>query len=466
MSKAIYTRISSDPEGLRLGVERQREDCYALAERLWPNEQVIYYEDNDTSAWSGKPRPQYEEMLEDIASGVLDGLVVYNLDRLHRHPRELEAFIDLCQRVRLTDLHTVAGDVDLATSDGQLMARVMGAVAKKESDDKSRRIKRAKDQLARQGRSSGGGLRPFGYTADGMSLVPSEADAVRGLVYDLLAGVPMNTCIATHLAHIPRSYTSKAWTAPFVYKLLNQPRIAGLRTHRGEIVGSAAWPAIITPAEFEQLRQQFARNKTPRGTARILRPRTWFLTGLVVCGQCGGRMYGQTTRRATAQLYVCGGADCSIGAPWVEGPVTEHIARRLEDPRLAAFVAAPRTERRRTLEADLAALRGRRAVLVDDYAAGLLEHDEYRAALTTLAGRISATAAQIDALAPAADPPASSASFIRREWLHLTVEQRARIAQLLVATVLVAPSTPATRPDPTRRVTIVPRDDLRDLEQN
>ncbi|HEX9978366.1 MAG TPA: recombinase family protein, partial [Acidimicrobiia bacterium] len=48
---AAYARISSDPEGTHLGVERQVADCRELAERLgWPVAGV--YVDDDISAFS------------------------------------------------------------------------------------------------------------------------------------------------------------------------------------------------------------------------------------------------------------------------------------------------------------------------------------------------------------------------------------------------------------------------------
>ncbi len=48
-------RISWDPEGQRPGIERQRVDCEALCvTRFW--EIAEYFEDNDASAYSGKPR--------------------------------------------------------------------------------------------------------------------------------------------------------------------------------------------------------------------------------------------------------------------------------------------------------------------------------------------------------------------------------------------------------------------------
>ena len=93
----VYARISSDREADGLGVRRQLEDCERLAERKgW--EVVERYVDDDVSAWSGRTRPEYARCLDDLRTGVIDGLLVYDLDRLHRQPRELEAFIDLCVR--------------------------------------------------------------------------------------------------------------------------------------------------------------------------------------------------------------------------------------------------------------------------------------------------------------------------------------------------------------------------------
>ena len=80
---AIYARISSDRDGQHLGVRRQIDDCAALiARRGWPAAQV--YTDDDISAYSGKPRPAYRQLLRAIADGDVDAVVVWNLDRYER----------------------------------------------------------------------------------------------------------------------------------------------------------------------------------------------------------------------------------------------------------------------------------------------------------------------------------------------------------------------------------------------
>ena len=112
------------------------------------------------SAYSGTVRPEYGRLWADIEGGAIDALAIYRADRLHRQPRELEAFIYLCQAVGLTNVASVSGDLDLTTHEGQLVARITGAVAKNESDVKSQRIRRQKEQAAEQGKLSVAALAP------------------------------------------------------------------------------------------------------------------------------------------------------------------------------------------------------------------------------------------------------------------------------------------------------------------
>ena len=69
----------------------------------------------------------------------------------------------------------------MTTRIGQFQARILGAVAKKESDDKSRRIRRKHEEIAANGKVSGGGSRPYGYEADKVTVRPAEAAIVRGV---------------------------------------------------------------------------------------------------------------------------------------------------------------------------------------------------------------------------------------------------------------------------------------------
>lgn len=136
---AIYCRISQDREGAGLGVDRQRQDCVKLCEdRGW--EVIAVYEDNDLSAYSGKRRPGYETLLGTVRAHSVDVVVVWHTDRLHRSPRELEEWIVAVETAGVMTATVKAGELDLATSSGRLVARMFGAVARHESEQKGERI--------------------------------------------------------------------------------------------------------------------------------------------------------------------------------------------------------------------------------------------------------------------------------------------------------------------------------------
>ena len=62
MRVAIYLRQSQDRAGDELGIDRQREACQQLiTARRWAT--AAEFIDNDASATSRKPRPQYDAMM-------------------------------------------------------------------------------------------------------------------------------------------------------------------------------------------------------------------------------------------------------------------------------------------------------------------------------------------------------------------------------------------------------------------
>jgi site-specific DNA recombinase len=71
-------------------VARQEEDCRALCEqRGWVIAEV--YTDNDVSAYSGKPRPAWQQLISNVQSGAIDAVAGWHVDRLTRSPRESES---------------------------------------------------------------------------------------------------------------------------------------------------------------------------------------------------------------------------------------------------------------------------------------------------------------------------------------------------------------------------------------
>jgi hypothetical protein len=115
MRAAVYTRISEDDTGQRAGVNRQLEDCEALADRLgW--EVTHRYGDDDLSASSGSTRPGFEALLKAMVDSEFGAVVCWHPDRLFRSMEDLERLIEIANgsQVQLRAVNAVvAADLRL-----------------------------------------------------------------------------------------------------------------------------------------------------------------------------------------------------------------------------------------------------------------------------------------------------------------------------------------------------------------
>src|SRR5262249_19007630 len=122
----IYARISEDRQN-GAGVDRQVEDCLAAAgDRGWRLVAPPFV-DNDISprAHPGRRRPHCRGLRAAVRAGTIQRVIVGPLDRLYRQPKELEELIDLADAGRVEIVSVTGGDVDLGTSDGRLVARML-----------------------------------------------------------------------------------------------------------------------------------------------------------------------------------------------------------------------------------------------------------------------------------------------------------------------------------------------------
>ncbi|WP_159395098.1 recombinase family protein [Streptomyces sp. 2323.1] len=150
-----YLRISSDRFGLETGVDRQLEDAEDTRARLRWGSIAKVYRENDTSAFKKrkviKPdgsidwivlRPEFRQLLADLANGVIDGVIFYDLDRLVRQPRDLEDLIDIVEYVKRPVTGATGGRMNLINDSDRHMARMMCVMALKSSEDTARRVAR------------------------------------------------------------------------------------------------------------------------------------------------------------------------------------------------------------------------------------------------------------------------------------------------------------------------------------
>jgi site-specific DNA recombinase len=214
------------------------------------------YTDDDISAYSGKPRPSYRRLLVDIEAGRRDGLIVWHPDRLHRSPRELEEFIDLVERTSVPVGTVTAGEYDLTTPTGRGTARIVGVVARMESEHKSERLRRKALELAENGKLPfGGGRRPFGYEPDRVTVRQDEAVLIRQAAARVLSGDGLRTIVADWQARGIQPVSGPQWSTMSLRRLLRSGRITGWREHHGRLTAKAEWEAIIDADTGRRLRR-------------------------------------------------------------------------------------------------------------------------------------------------------------------------------------------------------------------
>lgn len=388
---AIYARLSRDRDGTQTATARQVADCRKFAEaKGW--QVVAVNEDADLSAYSAKvKRPGFEAVKEAVETGEVDVVLAWKLDRLLRRPRDFEDLWKLCEAAG-ADVATVTDGIDTSQPmAGLLLPRIMATFAELEAENLSVREKRKHEETAKAGRRSGGGHRPFGLTRDWSAVVPEEAELIRDAVDRILVGDSMYGIATDWNARGVKTPTGRTWTVQLVKSMLRSPRIAGLREHRGTIVGPGHWPAIVDPEKHERLRAIVSRRQSPGPAGRFL------LSGVVRCSVCGNVMYVRRRHKDKARFYGCekvtGGTGCGhvhIVAEPLEALVRDALLERLDSPQMLAAIEA---HNRQTVEAaDLDTLRADEQALEqlarDYYTDRLIGRAEYLAARDTLEQRI------------------------------------------------------------------------------
>lgn len=338
-------------------MERQQQDCEALAAQLGVTIVAVHV-DNDLSAYSGKPRPGYQTLLQQIRDGAIDVVLTWHTDRLHRSPVELETWIDASQPHSVA-VHTVrAGPLDLATPSGRMVARQLGAVARYEVEHAIERQKAAKAQAAAAGKWRGG-RRPFGFEPDGVTVRPAEAEVIADATRRVLAGESLHAVTRELNLRGVATSTGREWKPPELRKLLLRARNAGLIEHDGVEVGPAEWDAIVDPAAWRNLRRLLnAPGRKPNRSSDL----RWLGSGVFLCGVCGD---GTTMLSATARTrsagrmipsYRCRAANhlTKAAAP-VDEFVTALVVERLSRPDALGLLVPARAD------VDLGVLQARRA---------------------------------------------------------------------------------------------------------
>jgi len=468
----IYVRISQDRTGAGLGVDRQREDCEALAHRMgW--QVVETYVDNDVSAYSGKTRKGYRQMLADLDAGVATFVIAWHTDRLHRSPTELEEYISLSEKRGVATHTCQAGIIDLSTPSGRMTARILGAVARQESEHKGERVRRARLQKAEAG-EWGGGIRPFGWgvpsgevrkatdpetgeeydvpVLDYNQVQPEEARHVLEASEALLAGKSLRSLTKDFNDRGITTSRGNRWTAVDMRDMLSRARNAGIAVYRGKEIGPGKWQPIVSEETWRavvRLLTDPARRTTPGNQPK------WLGSLLYECGNpdcpCPGPMrVSRSGNKGHQPAYRCQTGQVTRRADVLDDYVRDVILQRLSRPD-AAGLLLPLADKTAVaeLQKQQVALRSRLTALAAAFGAGEVDAAQLAEGSNVINGQLSAVLAQL-AGAASKDPLVDLVGVADpwAVWEGMELEQRRNVLRSLV-TVRVRPGRRGRMPDGT-----------------
>ena len=216
---AIYTRKSTE-HGLDMefnSLQNQEEACKAyIASQSFNGWQ--YCKTYSDAAISGgtMERPALKQMLEDMAHGLVNTVVVYKVDRLSRSILDFHKMIQYFNKYN-ANFVSITQSFDTSTSMGKLTLNMLLSFAQFEREVSSERVR---DKI-RASKAKGlwmGGNPPLGYDVIDKKLVPNavEATNVRKLFEKYLELQSVNALTEYAVAH--KIYAKQWVTAKGIIK--------------------------------------------------------------------------------------------------------------------------------------------------------------------------------------------------------------------------------------------------------
>lgn len=443
MRAVIYCRVSSDPNDRGRSVGEQEAECRAFCEQQrFTVTEVLIDNDRGASRYSRKDRPAYRKLRRVLPHN--DLVVTWEASRAQR---DLAAYVQLRELcVEENVLWAYSGRIyDLSRGDDRFTTGLDALLSEKEVDQTRERVLRGVRANMAAGRPHG--KLAYGYrirrdpeTGESIDRVPDEKTSpiVREIARRTIAGEAMYSIVKDLNARgVPaprpgRDGEQVPWRADVTRRMIENPTYAGLRTHRGEVTGTATWEPIISVEDHERIKAMFSDPK--RLTHQGSDPR-WLLSGIAVCGVCGGPM-----RRAKNRghgTYTCQRGFCVVRRiEATDEYVTESVLRRLEKPDFAEHCVEEDGASADAIK-EVAALRARLEAFTDSAADGELTpaalariEQKLRPQIAAAERRVRATFAS-PIVAHLAGPDA------RARWIDLDIaEKRAAVKALAAIRIL------------------------------
>jgi DNA invertase Pin-like site-specific DNA recombinase len=445
----IYARKSMKGDKQEITVNRQKRlalgDCEKLG--LIVHQENVFI-DNGASAWKrNRKRPGWDALMAAARRGEIKHIVCYHEDRALRQPWDLEELLSVSDEHGIM-LYGRANARDLQDPNDRYALRIEIAHACRSSDDTSRRLKDQKQERAESGLPMG--ARAYGYTKNGMKIIPEEAAIIREIFAWFTKGEkPYAIAVDLNKRGIPTAKGS-AWSEASIRRQLKNTRVAGIAVHRGKIIGKGKWPAIIEHPKWDFAQEMLTfRSAAAQKQRETRNRRTYILRGVVICGNCGTAMAG-----CSGTVYRCSRANRQDGKKCARTMQAEPLEKFAEDAaidlleKLAINPQRPRTTATVAAEHEISGDEQMLKDLRDMWVAKEIPTEQYRKDRREIQARINANEKK---LTTKTKPVEFIADLIgpdaKNKWHKQTDERKNSVLRFLFSAVIIGPHDKNAHPD-------------------
>ncbi len=457
---AIYARQS---HGKTASITQQIDESRAAAEEEgWPVV-TVFQDGSSASRFSTKSRAGWEQLLTDLDARRFGVLVLWESSRGDRRLSTWAAMLELA-RDRDVRIYVVTHErlYDLNNARDWKALAEDGTDSAYESEKTSLRSRRNTAALAKSGRPHG--MVAYGYKrvrqfddrgrmVDSRDeLVEEEAALIRDAARRLLRGESMRSIVKSFNEQGRPSPKGKEWSSTQLRQVMLRDRNAGLRTHRGVVVGKAAWDPIYDQGTHDRVVATLTDPTRLVGQSDKGATRKHLLSGLALCGRCGGPMRatpGTVHRGKTiAPRYQCKGCmKVARKQDLVDELVEGAAVLRLQEPDTLRALASGQPERAAELTKLIADAAAQLDRAVDKLADGVWTEAQVDRLNARLLPQIETWRTERAGCAPHDGLLDLIGEDARSRWDDAPLDMK-RVALSLLMRVTVLPAGPGKRFDP------------------
>lgn len=380
MKTAFYIRMSTDKQENSIDSQNAVLLTYAKSHKMQVVEKYI---DEGISGRTAEKRPAFMQMVEDSAKGIFDAVLVYDSSRFARNLEESIVYKSALKRngVKLISITEPSLDDDSAL----ITDAMLGAINEMFSRKLSKSVKRGMVFKAQNGIYQT--PPPYGYKKKNgvMEIIEEEAAVVRR-VFEMFTECPSWHSVAVKLNGMCiRKRSAYGWYSRDIKRMLLNEAYIGNVYYDGKTYKGKHEP-IIDAGMWNDVRALISEK--PAGRQRPPTSYKHWLSGLLKCYQCGGRMNhvtdgrGNTSFRCSRHANGCCSNSNFMSVPKLEELTMKTFSSFLADENLLGYEYFVQRQSGESgleaLQAALKKLRAKQERHKNAYAAGVDTLEEYK----------------------------------------------------------------------------------------